>query len=93
MNWPCRNNFQSIRTRAIELIDAYEEAIAMIKDSTGEAESAMRALTATSWALAATTRPRLARPASKLDATPSPYPSRNRGRTGRGTAPFPACQT
>jgi coenzyme F420-reducing hydrogenase alpha subunit len=29
--WPSRNNFQSIAARAIELIDAYEEAIAIVK--------------------------------------------------------------
>ena len=29
--WPIRNNFQSIVARAVELIDAYEEAIAIVK--------------------------------------------------------------
>ncbi len=32
VQWPSRNNFKSIVARAIELIDAYEEAIAIIKD-------------------------------------------------------------
>jgi len=30
--WPSRNNFQSIAARAIEVIDAYDEAIAIVKD-------------------------------------------------------------
>jgi coenzyme F420-reducing hydrogenase alpha subunit len=30
--WPCRNNFQSIVARAIELIHACEEAIAIVED-------------------------------------------------------------
>ena len=29
--WPSRNNFQSIAARAIELVDAYEEAIAIVE--------------------------------------------------------------
>ena len=29
--WPSRNNFQSIAARAVELIDAYEEAIAIVE--------------------------------------------------------------
>ena len=32
VDWPCRNNFKSIVARAIELIHAFEEAIAIIKD-------------------------------------------------------------
>ena len=32
MDWPCRNNFKSIVARAIELIHAFEESIAIIKD-------------------------------------------------------------
>jgi coenzyme F420-reducing hydrogenase alpha subunit len=36
VSWPCRNNFKSIIARAIELIDAYEEAIAIIKDYNAE---------------------------------------------------------
>jgi coenzyme F420-reducing hydrogenase alpha subunit len=32
IGWPSRNNFQSIVARAVELIDAYEEAIAIIRD-------------------------------------------------------------
>lgn len=32
VDWPCRNNFKSIVARSIELIDACEEAIAIIKD-------------------------------------------------------------
>jgi len=31
VDWPCRNNFQSIIARAIELIFAYEEAIRLVK--------------------------------------------------------------
>jgi coenzyme F420-reducing hydrogenase alpha subunit len=31
ISWPSRNNFQSIVARAIELIDAYEEALAIVK--------------------------------------------------------------
>jgi coenzyme F420-reducing hydrogenase alpha subunit len=34
--WPCRNNFKSIIARAIELIDAYEEAIGIIKEYNAE---------------------------------------------------------
>jgi coenzyme F420-reducing hydrogenase alpha subunit len=30
--WPSKNNFQSIVARAVEMIDAYEEAIAIIED-------------------------------------------------------------
>jgi coenzyme F420-reducing hydrogenase alpha subunit len=29
--WPSRNNFQSIAARAVELIDAYEEAVAIVE--------------------------------------------------------------
>lgn len=32
VDWPCRNNFKSIVARAIELIHAFEESIAIIKD-------------------------------------------------------------
>jgi sulfhydrogenase subunit alpha len=32
INWPSNNNFQSIVARAIEIIDAYEEAIAIVRD-------------------------------------------------------------
>jgi coenzyme F420-reducing hydrogenase alpha subunit len=31
IDWPSRNNFQSIAARAIETIDAYEEAVAIVK--------------------------------------------------------------
>jgi coenzyme F420-reducing hydrogenase alpha subunit len=34
--WPCRNNFQSIVARAVELIGAYEEAIAIVEDYKAE---------------------------------------------------------
>jgi coenzyme F420-reducing hydrogenase alpha subunit len=34
--WPSRNNFQSIAARAIELIDAYEEAIAIVEQYNAE---------------------------------------------------------
>jgi coenzyme F420-reducing hydrogenase alpha subunit len=34
--WPSRNNFQSIVARAVELIDAYEEAIAIVKSYNAE---------------------------------------------------------
>jgi sulfhydrogenase subunit alpha len=30
--WPCHNNFQSILARMVEVIDAFEEAIAIIED-------------------------------------------------------------
>jgi coenzyme F420-reducing hydrogenase alpha subunit len=36
IDWPSRNNFQSIAARAIELIDAYEEAIAIIERYSAE---------------------------------------------------------
>ena len=36
VEWPCRNNFKSIIARAIELIDACEEAIAIIKEYNAE---------------------------------------------------------
>lgn len=36
ISWPSRNNFQSIVARAIEVIDAYEEAIAIVKDYNAE---------------------------------------------------------
>jgi coenzyme F420-reducing hydrogenase alpha subunit len=32
LDWPCRNNFKSIIARALELITAYEEAIAIVED-------------------------------------------------------------
>jgi len=32
MPWPCHNNFRSIQARALELIHAFEEAIAIVKD-------------------------------------------------------------
>ena len=42
IGWPSRNNFQSIVARAIEVIDAYEEAIAIVKSYNAEpAESRM----------------------------------------------------
>jgi coenzyme F420-reducing hydrogenase alpha subunit len=34
--WPSRNNFQSIAARAIEVINAYEEAIAIVKQYNAE---------------------------------------------------------
>jgi coenzyme F420-reducing hydrogenase alpha subunit len=34
--WPTRNNFQSIAARAVELIDAYEEAIAIVESYQAE---------------------------------------------------------
>ena len=34
--WPSRNNFQSIVARAVEVIDAYEEAIAIVKSYNAE---------------------------------------------------------
>ena len=34
--WPSRNNFQSIVARAVETIDAYEEAVAIVKDYNAE---------------------------------------------------------
>jgi coenzyme F420-reducing hydrogenase alpha subunit len=36
VDWPCRNNFQSIIARALELISAYEEAIAIVEDYQAE---------------------------------------------------------
>jgi len=36
VDWPSRNNFKSIVARAIETIDAYEEAIAIIKSYNAE---------------------------------------------------------
>lgn len=30
--WPCRNNFQSIAARAVELIHAYDEALSIVRD-------------------------------------------------------------
>jgi coenzyme F420-reducing hydrogenase alpha subunit len=36
VEWPCRNNFKSIVARAIELIDAYEEALAIVRDYQAE---------------------------------------------------------
>jgi coenzyme F420-reducing hydrogenase alpha subunit len=42
ISWPSRNNFQSIAARAVELIDAYEEAVAIVKSYNAEpAESRM----------------------------------------------------
>jgi|GEM_PF-4003173 len=32
MPWPSHNNFKSIQARALELIHAFEEAIAIVKD-------------------------------------------------------------
>ncbi len=32
MPWPCHNNFKSIQARALELIHAFEEALAIAKD-------------------------------------------------------------
>ena len=34
--WPCQNNFRSIVARAVELIDAYEEALAIVRDYDAE---------------------------------------------------------
>jgi coenzyme F420-reducing hydrogenase alpha subunit len=34
--WPSRNNFQSIAARAVEMIDAFEEAVAIAKDYNAE---------------------------------------------------------
>jgi coenzyme F420-reducing hydrogenase alpha subunit len=34
--WPCRNNFQSIIARALELISVYEEACAIVEDYQAE---------------------------------------------------------
>src|SRR5262249_40922290 len=36
IEWPCRNNFKSIVARALELISAYEEAIAIVEDYQSE---------------------------------------------------------
>jgi coenzyme F420-reducing hydrogenase alpha subunit len=36
VSWPTRNNFESIVARAIELIDAYEEAIEIVKQYNAE---------------------------------------------------------
>lgn len=36
VTWPSRNNFQSIVARAIEVIDAYEEAITIVKNYNAE---------------------------------------------------------
>ena len=36
ISWPSQNNFQSIVARAVEMIDAYEEAIAIIQDYNAE---------------------------------------------------------
>ncbi len=36
IEWPSRNNFQSIVARAIEVIDSYEEAIAIVKSYNAE---------------------------------------------------------
>ncbi len=32
MPWPCHNNFRSIQARALELIQAFEEALVIVKD-------------------------------------------------------------
>lgn len=41
--WPARNNFQSIAARAVELIDAYEEAVEIVENYQAEpAESRVR---------------------------------------------------
>jgi coenzyme F420-reducing hydrogenase alpha subunit len=34
--WPSRNNFQSIAARAVEMIDAFEEAVAIVKNYNAE---------------------------------------------------------
>jgi coenzyme F420-reducing hydrogenase alpha subunit len=36
INWPSKNNFESIVARAVEQIDAYEEAIQLVKDYNAE---------------------------------------------------------
>jgi coenzyme F420-reducing hydrogenase alpha subunit len=36
ISWPSRNNFQSIAARAIEMIDAFEEAVAIVKNYNAE---------------------------------------------------------
>jgi len=36
IDWPSANNFQSIVARAIEVVDAYEEAVAIVKDFQSE---------------------------------------------------------
>ena len=36
IDWPSRNNFQSIAARAVEVIDAYEEAIEIVKSYNAE---------------------------------------------------------
>ncbi len=36
IEWPCQNNFKSIIARALELITAYEEAIAIVEDYNAE---------------------------------------------------------
>jgi coenzyme F420-reducing hydrogenase alpha subunit len=36
ITWPSRNNFQSIVARAIEMIDAYEEAVAIVESYNAE---------------------------------------------------------
>jgi coenzyme F420-reducing hydrogenase alpha subunit len=41
VEWPCRNNFKSIVARGIELIDAFEEAIALVQGYT-DPEAARR---------------------------------------------------
>jgi coenzyme F420-reducing hydrogenase alpha subunit len=37
--WPSRNNFQSIAARAIEMIDAFEEAVAIVKNYHAEPDA------------------------------------------------------
>ena len=32
VQWPCHNNFKSIQARAVELIHAFEESLAIVKD-------------------------------------------------------------
>jgi coenzyme F420-reducing hydrogenase alpha subunit len=36
IEWPCRNNFKSIVARALELVDAFEEAIALVESYDAE---------------------------------------------------------
>ncbi len=41
IGWPSQNNFHSIAARAVEMIDAYEEAIEIVKDYSEPAVSCM----------------------------------------------------
>ena len=52
--WPSRNNFQSIVARAIEVIDAFEEAIAIVEQLQRRAGAKAACLTTRSRASAAT---------------------------------------